>query len=626
VVENPELVTISNLFQEALAKGDYPAYCTHKTEVTNSHFDQQIWALMKIICFDKSAREGLLKYLGFDSVEINAITSDYVATVTSRRDSKLNTLMGSSPSLHLTEELSVKAQEANINLNELVSNVLTANEAEPIIRQALVIGDFTLAVNCCIEAGLMTEALLLAQCGDNALWLQTQQIYFERTKQQKFFLSILQSIIKSELMEYVASSDLNKWKETLAILSTYGKSEEFPILCEKLGERLFQEKDDLLSSTLCYMCAINIHQTIDHWIINLKQRISANGNNVDIHALQEFIEKVIIYTQYNAQGGAGVGAGAGENQPAAATTGAAAAAAAGVTSTVQLSNECLYYFTEYSKLLASQGKTSVAGKYLKSNTLDEQILRDRIYHSEYLKPMGSRPPPFPFESVVVNTTAQIAPQSQVPSQVHNKTRSGSVDKSLPQQQVIGGGVNNPAKQAQGVSAHMPQAHQAQGGIPQAHQAVQKQPSQQTIQQQQHIPVAPAAPTQAPQLPPGWIQLVDPASGRPYFVDQATGQSQWDAPVAPQPVAPVLPVPQLAAPTSSQQTFHQAAAAQHREEMPTQPAAVTAFTPAAAAVSPVAAAVMANPTPVVTDGGSDSSVAALQNMFNELQGPPPHRID
>ena len=36
-------------------------------------------------------------------------------------------------------------------------------EAEPKIRKALVIGNFSAAVDCCLEAGLMAEALLLAQ-------------------------------------------------------------------------------------------------------------------------------------------------------------------------------------------------------------------------------------------------------------------------------------------------------------------------------------------------------------------------------------------------------------------------------------------------------------------------------
>eukprot|EP00604_Paraphysomonas_vestita_P002038 CAMPEP_0174819872 /NCGR_PEP_ID=MMETSP1107-20130205/3327_1 /TAXON_ID=36770 /ORGANISM="Paraphysomonas vestita, Strain GFlagA" /LENGTH=477 /DNA_ID=CAMNT_0016034125 /DNA_START=672 /DNA_END=2102 /DNA_ORIENTATION=+ len=43
VVENPELVTISDTFQEALSKGDYPAYCTFKSSTVQSYFDKQIW-------------------------------------------------------------------------------------------------------------------------------------------------------------------------------------------------------------------------------------------------------------------------------------------------------------------------------------------------------------------------------------------------------------------------------------------------------------------------------------------------------------------------------------------------------------------------------------------------------
>jgi len=36
-------------------------------------------------------------------------------------------------------------------------------------------------------------------------------------------------------MDLVLGSSLDRWQETLAILSTYGKSEEFPGLCEVIG-------------------------------------------------------------------------------------------------------------------------------------------------------------------------------------------------------------------------------------------------------------------------------------------------------------------------------------------------------------------------------------------------------
>lgn len=45
---------------------------------------------------------------------------------------------------------------------------------------------------------------------------------------------------------------------------------------------------------------------------------------------------------------------------------------------------------------------------------------------------------------------------------------------------------------------------------------------------------------APGLPPGWEQVTDPASGRPYFCNRATGQTSWEPPAA-------APMPVYAAP-------------------------------------------------------------------------------
>jgi len=49
------------------------------------------------------------------------------------------------------------------------------------------------------------------------------------------------------------------------------------------------------------------------------------------------------------------------------------------------------------------------------------------------------------------------------------------------------------------------------------------------------PVAAAAPPpmapQGPQLPMGWEQVSDPASGKPYYCNRATGQSSWEIPRA-----------------------------------------------------------------------------------------------
>jgi protein transport protein SEC31 len=45
------------------------------------------------------------------------------------------------------------------------------------------------------------------------------------------------------------------------------------------------------------------------------------------------------------------------------------------------------------------------------------------------------------------------------------------------------------------------------------------------------------------LPSGWIQLLDPASGRNYYANETTGETSWERPiVAPVPVALQSQVP------------------------------------------------------------------------------------
>lgn len=53
-------------------------------------------------------------------------------------------------------------------------------------------------------------------------------------------------------------------------------------------------------------------------------------------------------------------------------------------------------------------------------------------------------------------------------------------------------------------------------------------------QKQHAP--------PPLLPPGWMAVTDPVSGRVYFANPTTGQTSWEPPRVAPPPPPVLPPP------------------------------------------------------------------------------------
>jgi protein transport protein SEC31 len=269
VVEDKELVEACDGFHAAIASADYKGFCQDKARTAETDRDRQMWGLMKVICFEENARGELLSHLGFDSATIAAAADEYVRSkqeasganappspaAIAPPDASAADVFGvdlppppapkpASPvATKVTPKLSAEAAAATA---EMVATALAGEKSEPMIRKALVVGNFAAAVDCCLEAGLMAEALLLAQCGDQALWQKTQSKFFEKQKEKYPFLTILYAIIKNEMMDLVLHSDLSKWRETLALLSTYGKSEEFPAMCEALAGRLETERRDLV--------------------------------------------------------------------------------------------------------------------------------------------------------------------------------------------------------------------------------------------------------------------------------------------------------------------------------------------------------------------------------------------
>lgn len=163
-------------------------------------------------------------------------------------------------------------------------------QSESILMQALLVGNFEVAVNCCLRYNQLADALLLASCGGPDLWDKTQRAFFAHQKRP--VMRVVSAIIKNELHGLVETSDLKEWRETLAILSTYAKSEEFPSLCDKLATRL-EDAGDLHSATLCFMCAVNVEKTVNAWVKESEVESQTKGHTL---ALQRLVEKVSIFS------------------------------------------------------------------------------------------------------------------------------------------------------------------------------------------------------------------------------------------------------------------------------------------------------------------------------------------
>ena len=361
--------------------------------------------------------------------------------------------------------------------------------------------------------------------------------YFEHASAAKPFLSVVRAIITNELGQLVEASDLKKWEETLAILSTYGKSDEFPALCEMLGGRLERETRDATAAALCYMCAVNVPKTVAFWVDTFRAASQKLGK-VDTVALQDLVEKVTIFARDES----------GKCDPSA--------------QLAALGPEIVDLFTNYAGLLASQGQSLVAAKYCGQADDNAARLLDRLYRSSGPH-YDHAPPPFP--------VAQIHPSSAI---------TGVVPAGYAPTEEAPHGAVAAAATTNGAAHHAGAGFDQQPAFQPTATAAAQQPA---FQPQHHQPLA--APqggvpqTNGAALPYPWKAIQDPSSGRTYYANTESGATQWEPPAA--PAAAPKPKPKPAP-----------APAPVPVPMParTQPAPV----PAAAAPQPVAHAPQPNP--------------------------------
>ena len=452
-------------FETAIAeKANIPAYCEAKIAGSASEEEAETWSFLNVL-FQDDARRTLLKTLGHEPP-----TPEEVATAEDVREvegaaerldglalkegdapgdgpaeegdgsdffDSLPEKSGSVPPSPKPQGNGQQRQGFRTEAPELQDEDLDQSELE--IQNAIFVGDYETAVTACLEKDRLADALVLASIGGTELWDATQREYMRRANLP--YMKIVAAISEDNLGKLVEERSLKSWKDTLAILCTYAKSEEWTELCKKLAIKL-EGAGMQHPAVLCYICAGCTDSAVAFWSnATVKQHGSLSGS---IEALQALVEKSVVLGSATGQSGD---------------------VFASVIST-------------YAQLLASQGKLNEALKYLgkvpEDTSAETAILKDRLYRAGAASSDGAAPA-FPFESETVTSTS--APAAAQTAALHQQPAAAQ----QPQQQA------GYAQQQAGYGQQQAGYGQQQAGYGQQQAGYGQQQTSPYGQQQQHSP-------------------------------------------------------------------------------------------------------------------------------------------
>uniref|UniRef100_A0A8C7HTY6 SEC31 homolog B, COPII coat complex component n=1 Tax=Oncorhynchus kisutch TaxID=8019 RepID=A0A8C7HTY6_ONCKI len=387
VTTETELLQRSRELQAALQSGSLSDYCQAKIHKAPTDSEQDIWRFLLVgVITLHSARVKFLRLLGFSKEDLERKISTCLgknlqpnghgvdANDLAEKIQLLSTQVdstktpGSSSPSDFFSQIPPQPQDKE---KKISFPIPVSADADGLISQALLVGNFEGAVDLCLNEGRYAEAILLAISGGQELLQKTQQTYLD--EQRNSISMLISSVVTQNWGDIVQSCALENWKEALAALLTYAHPKEFAHLCETLGSRLEGERTEkrCLQACLCYICSGNIEKLVECWAL---QRDCSSPL-----VLEDLVEKMMVLRK----------------------------------SVERLRNSEVAVqspiladkLTHYAGLLASQGSLATALSYL-PDTSDQaciMMMRDRLFHAqgEGGAAGGQQPPPFPYNRVRV---------------------------------------------------------------------------------------------------------------------------------------------------------------------------------------------------------------------------------
>ncbi|XP_057976811.1 protein transport protein SEC31 homolog B [Malania oleifera] len=390
LVTEDSLVNRSSEFEAAIQNGErslLKVLCEKKSHECESEDDRETWGFLKVMFEDEgTARTKLLTHLGFSaptegkdaaqddlSQQINALGVDEKVLdkdvhvgdketaifPSDNGEDFFNNLPSPKADTPLSSSGGNFVAEDAVPSGEQMQQESDGQDecADPSfddgIQRALVVGDYKGAVAQCISANKIADALVIAHVGGASLWESTRDQYLKMSHSP--YLKVVSAMVNNDLMNLVHNRPLKSWKETLALLCTFARGEEWTLLCDTLASKLMVA-GNTLAATLCYICAGNIDKTVEIWSRSLAT-VYEGKSYVDL--LQDLMEKTIVLALATGQ--------------------------------KQFSTSLYKLVENYAEILASQGLLSTAMEYLKLLGSDELspelvILRDRIAFSTEPEP------------------------------------------------------------------------------------------------------------------------------------------------------------------------------------------------------------------------------------------------
>ena len=303
-------------FETALVAGNISSIC--ETHIAQAKTDEEKadWEVIKTLIAE-NPRKGVTEHLGFADIDeaTNGVAdlgleesdkpedaAEGTNGATAAKNSRLSTLFadGADHEDFMSSIAATKGIKTD-NPFHLFSDEDSASEKQ--ITKALMLGQFEKAMTICLKEDQIADAFIIANCGGKELLEKAQSAYLSRETQQPNYLRLLSSVIGKNLWDIAYNADLSNWKESMATLCTYADPNEFPDLCEALGDRIM-ETGSPKDASFCYLVGSKLEKVIAIWISELQQTekagvedLKAEDSTFSIHArsLQNFIEKVTVF-------------------------------------------------------------------------------------------------------------------------------------------------------------------------------------------------------------------------------------------------------------------------------------------------------------------------------------------